>query len=293
MGKVSRRSRRSAPDTSRPRPAPFVARPFAGLPGETDWVALREILPAATIEVRLTAEHAADGITGVRVATVLPLAWPGLHRADGVVFAATQSGNSSGDASRDLAAQLLAAVALPAGVPLTNAPAVTADTPRLQDILDLDARSDLTLHEGFDFWVEGQELGEAERESLARANEAAVPTVRLTAMPSAYWVRLGDRCYIRLVLPDDEDVATDALARLAAGGASALQPGTRLLGAFRACGLLIPVWEVEPAVEPAEHDAALASFGTRYAAALGTQAPLSPEERRARAGLLSRQITLR
>ena len=36
-----------------------VARPFEGLPGECDWVALREIVPAATVAVRTTAEHGA------------------------------------------------------------------------------------------------------------------------------------------------------------------------------------------------------------------------------------------
>ena len=50
MGKASRRrtagrelqgSARAAKDPAS-QPAPFVARPFAGLPGETDWVALRE-----------------------------------------------------------------------------------------------------------------------------------------------------------------------------------------------------------------------------------------------------------
>lgn len=293
MGKASRRPRRSTPATPRPRPAPFVARPFEGMPHETDWVALREILPAATIEVQLDAEHAVDGVAHTRFTTVLPMAWPGLHRADGVVFAATQSGNSSGDASRDLAAQLLAAAALPEGSPLTGSPQVSADSPRLQDILDLDATGPLTLHDGFDFWVEGQELAPAEQESLERANAAAFPTVRLGGAPSAFWVQMGERSYVRLVLPDEEDAATDALARLAAAGESALGGDTRLLGAFRACGLLVPVWEVDPEAEPAVHDEPLAEFATRYGQALDAGQPLTAAERRARAGLLSRQVTLR
>lgn len=293
MGKASRRERRSATSAPRPKPAPFVARPFEGLPDETEWVAVREILPAATIEVRLADGYAVDGVAHTRIATVLPMAWPGLHRADGVVFAATQSGNSSGDASRDLAAQLLASAELPAATPLTSAPLVNADSPRLQDILDVAATGELTLHDGFDFWVEGQELGPAERESLERANEAAFPTVRLAGSRSAFWVHMGERSYIRLVLPDAEDAATDALARLAATGASSLGDDTKLLGAFRAGGLLVPVWEVDPAADADTHEGPLADFGARYAASVASDAPLTAEERRARSGLLSRQVTLR
>ena len=85
----------------------------------------------------------------------------------------------------------------------------------------------------------------------------------------------------------------DALARLHAAGEDSLGEGTRLLGAFRACGVLVPVLEVDAAVEPAAHESALAAWGERYAAALASAAPLTPEERRARNGLLSRQVTLR
>jgi hypothetical protein len=118
MGKASRRQRGTdtASRQSRPRPAPFERRPFEGLVGETDWVALREILPAATAVATVRPEHVPDGAPSeVTVATVLPMAWPGLHRADGTVLIGTQSGNASGDASRDLAAQLLAALAAEPG----------------------------------------------------------------------------------------------------------------------------------------------------------------------------------
>ena len=40
-------------------PAPYVARTFAGLPGECDWVALREIVPAATAPLTLADGSAA------------------------------------------------------------------------------------------------------------------------------------------------------------------------------------------------------------------------------------------
>ncbi|NHA70034.1 DUF5926 family protein [Phycicoccus flavus] len=295
MGKASRRQRADrASRPAKPKPAPFEARPFAGLPSEPDWVAMREILPAATAVVTVSPEHVPDGAPSeVTIATVLPLAWPGLHRTDGTVLVGIQSGNSSGDASRDLAAQVLAALAAEQGHPVTAVPQATADSPRLQDVLAADSTFEVTVQEGFDFWVADQELEGDAKESLERANESIVPTVALTSLPSAYWVRIGDRAHIRLVLPDDEDAATDALARLHAAGDDVLGEGSRLLGAFRAGGLLVPVWDLDPEKEAADHEDALAAFGTRYAAALESTDALTPEERRARSGLLSRQVTLR
>ncbi|MEO7268262.1 MAG: DUF5926 family protein [Knoellia sp.] len=298
MGKASRR-RRTTDDSGAPAKrqrtaaAPYVNRPFEGLPQETEWVAIREILPAATVAVSFAAGKGPEGADKATVATVLPMAWPALRRADGTVLVGTQAGSTSGDPSRDLAAQLFAAAAAEPGSAVQHVPTPTADSPRLQDVLDLDAPFEVQVHEGFDFWVDEQDLDDAGKESLERANESVVPTVRLAALTSAYWVRIGERTYIRLVLPDDEDVATDALARLHAAHESGLGDGTRLLGAFRACGLLVPVFEVPADSEPAAHEDALKAFGDRYAAALASAESLTADERRARSGLLSRQVTLR
>ena len=296
MGKASRRQRGTdtASRQSRPTPAPFERRPFEGLAGETDWVALREILPAATAVVTVRPEHVPDGAPSeVTVATVLPMAWPGLHRADGTVLIGTQSGNASGDASRDLAGQLLAALAAEPGHPVLTTAQVTADSPRLQDVLAADTAFEVTVHEGFDFWVEGQDLEGEAADSLERANATVVPTTRMAALPSAYWVRIGERTHIRLVLPDDEDSATDALARLHSAGDDGLGGDTRLLGAFRACGLLVPVWDLDPELGADDYEGELGAWGERYAAALANEASLDADERRARSGLLSRQVTLR
>jgi len=298
MGKASRRRRTTDDQGAPPRrqrtaAVPYVNRPFEGLPQETEWVAIREILPAATVAVRFAEGQAPEGVEGATVATVLPMAWPALHRADGTVLIGTQSGSSTGDPSRDLAAQLLAGAAVEPGNAVQHVPAATAETPRLQDLLDTSEQLEFVVHEGFDFWVEGQELDEEGQASLDRANESVVPTRRMSALPSAYWVRIGERTYIRLVLPDDEDTATDALARLHAAAESGLGEGTRLLGAFRACGLLVPVFEVPADSDPADHEEALGAFGKRYAAALASKEALTAEERRARSGLLSRQVTLR
>jgi hypothetical protein len=300
MGKASRRRRGGAEDGSagtartRVRPAPFVARPFEGLPAETDWVAMREILPAATATVRFAAGQAPEGAPDeVVVATVLPMAWPGLHRADGTVLIGTQSGSVSGDASRDLATSLLAAASAEQGTPITSTPPATEETPRLQDLLDPTAPFEVEVHEGFDFWVGDSELDDEAQASLTRANESVIPTTKMAGSPSAYWCRIGERTHIRLVLPEDEDVATDALARLLAAGEGGLGGDTRLLGAFRACGLLVPVWDLDPEAGADDYEEPLGAFLTRYAAVAGSDQPLTPEERRARSGLLSRQVTLR
>ncbi|SDP55969.1 hypothetical protein SAMN04489867_2921 [Pedococcus dokdonensis] len=296
MGKASRRRKGadSGSVSARVAPAPFVARPFEGLPGETDWVAMREILPSATATVTFAKGQAPEGAPAeVTIATVLPMAWPGLHRADGTVFVGTQSGSVSGDASRDLATSLLAAASAEQGTPITGTPASTADTPRLQDLLDTTAPFEVAVHDGFEFWVGESELDEEAQASLERANESVIPTVKMAATDSAYWCRIGDRTHIRLVLPQDEDVATDALARLHSAGDSGLGDQTRLLGAFRACGLLVPVWDLDPERTADDYEGALGEFMTRYAAASAADAPLTADERRARSGLLSRQVTLR
>ena len=299
MGKASRRSRTDRTvRTSRPAPVPFVARPFEGLPGETDWVAMREIVPAATATVRLAEGKAPAGAPeSITIATVLPLAWPALHRNNGDVLVGIQSGNASGDTSRDIAHAVELAIAAEPGTPIQSLPVSTAETTRLQDLIDVDAPFEIELHDGFDFWVDDAELDVEGQQSLERANESVIPTVKLASAPSAYWCRIGERCYVRWVLPYDEDVATSALARLHAADTSRLTPergdGGRLLGCFRSSGLLIPVWEVDPGSEPESHDDAVATMRERIDVAAASTEPLTAAERGAKAGLTNRQVTLR
>lgn len=295
MGKASRRPRAArAERAARPLPAPFVARPFEGLPNETDWVAMREIVPAATATVRFASGKAPEGAPeDVTIATVLPMAWPGLHRETGEILVGIQSGNASGDTSRDIAQAVELTVSLPPGGPLTTLPTSTVETIRLQELIDTDAPFEVTVHEGFDFWVAEAELDAEGRASLERANESAIPTVKLESAPSCYWCRIGDRAYVRWVLPYDEDRATDALARLKAAGTSALGDDGRLLGAFRSSGLLIPVWEVDIEAEPSTFEEAVAQMWTLIEAAATSPEPLTTAERGARAGLTNRQVTLR
>ncbi len=268
----------------------FVARPFEGLRGECDWVALREIVPAATAAVSLTGEHA-DRV--VVVATVLPMAWPALVRENGEVFVGLQVPGGSGDASRDCADALLRALAAEPGTPI-NPAGLPGPGPRLQDLLDPGSPLVVQVHEGFDFWLEGT----AERSvevgaSMERANEAAHPAERLTSVEAAYWFRIGDREHLRWVLPHDEDALLDGLARLHAAGADGLGEGSRYLGSFRAHGLVVPVWDVASGSSAAALEEPVAALGARLGEALADHSPLSGPQRRARSGLTGRQLTLR
>lgn len=272
---------------------PFVARPFEGLSGETEWVALREILPAATAALRLRSDVDAPQATDLAVASFLPMGWAGLHRDTGARLVSARAGADRGDRSRSLAASLTAVLRAPAGSPVDVAPAVDADTPRLQDLLDPQAPVTVQVHDGFDFWVEGADVDEEARASLEEANTSVTPTVAIPGAASVYWCRMGARCYVRWVLPYDEDRSTDALARLHARGASRLSSTSRLLGAFRACGLLVPVWEVDADQEPAGLADAVGNLAPLLAEAAASQEPLDQQQRSSRNGLVSRQVTLR
>ncbi|KGM11173.1 DUF5926 family protein [Cellulomonas bogoriensis] len=271
----------------------FVLRPFEGLPGEPDWVAMREVVPAATGTARTTAEH---GARDVVVATVLPMGWPALHRNDGTLMVALQQHAGSGDASRDLAALLLQAMELPAGTPITSAP-LPEPGPRLQDVLDLDVAFEVTVHDGFEYWLSPEDEPDQDvRASLDQMNETIVPTRRLTSVDAAYVAQMGDRTYLRWAVTRDEQEFIDALARLHARRESGLgEAGAvgRFLGAFRSCGLLVPVWDLAADVDVEVLEQELGALSGRLEKALAVEAPLDATERRARAGLVSRQLTLR
>lgn len=267
----------------------LVVRPFEGLPDEAQWIALREVVPAATAPLKLAGQHAGRNVV---LATVLPMALPALVRQDGTVLLGLQVLTSSGDASADLATALMQALDAEPGTPIATLP--ERRETRLQDLVDLQAGLTVEVHRGFDFWVEPGEADEPEvAASLERANEAAVPTEPVPGLEAGYWCLIGGRTQLRWVLPQPEDPTLDALARLHAAGEVSLGEGTRFLGTFRADGLLVPVWDL-PAGWTAEQVAAPAQqWQERYTAALGATGSLSVDQRRSRASLQNRQLTLR
>jgi hypothetical protein len=263
----------------------FVARPFAGRVDEPEWVMLREVVPAATAPLKTV-----DGRSAT-LATVLPLAWPGMKRADGQAFVGIQVPGRSGDVAADLGGALALALDAQPGSAITTIESGAG--PRIQDLLD-PAPLEITVHQGFDFWVEGVDdpTGEV-TDSLERANSAVIPTARLASVTAAYWCRMKERCHLRWALPFDEEPALDAMARLAAARDLGLGEGTKYVGSFRAHGLLVPVWDLPHDAEAADVEAPAAALWERIEATLADPRALTDEERRARTGLLSRQLTLR
>lgn len=271
----------------------FVPRPFAGLAAEPEWVALRELVPAATAPLVLAAELAERyPDRTVTLATVLPMAVPAIVRADGQIMLGLQRHAQSGDVSRDLAAALLAALDTDPGDTVA-VPPLPGPGPRLQDVL-ADGALAVTVHDSFAFWVAPEAAGDpAVQASLERADASIYPTTRMAAASAAYWCRVGERAHVRWVLADEEDRALDTLARLSASGDLPLGPQTRFAGMFRAHGLLVPVWDLPPGPEADEWETPLTQFAKRYAEASADTGALDAAARRARQGLLGRQLTLR
>lgn len=286
MGKKSRS--KSAPEvTSKPkRPeVPFVERPFEGLPAETDLIAMREILPSASVELTV-------GDTPVLLVTLLPDQIPALRREDGTVVVAMQTRMHTGDASRDIANAIEKALELEPGQAL-HLSALPEPGTRLQDLVPAGAALAVTVHDGFDYWIDPATERTPELEkALESAADSAVPMIAVDGVTSAYWTRMG-REFLRWVRPEPEYDLLDALARLQARRETDLEEGARLIGAFRACGALVPVWELNPGTEADELSTPCKAFEKRLAAALAVTEPLTADERRARAGMISRQVTLR
>lgn len=274
----------------------FVARPFAGLADEVEWIALRELVPAATAPLKLAPEYAAKyGDRAITLATILPLAWPALTKPDGRIFLGLQRHDRSGDVNRDLSVALLSALdVVTSGKAGGNVsvPPLPGTGPRLGDIL-VNEPLDVVVQPSFEFWLDAdQERDDEVNASMEAANSSIFPTARLTAARGAYWCRVPGKAHVRWVLPDSEDSALNALARLSASGALRLGDDTKFAGMFRVHGLLVPVWDLPSDPDSGMWEAPFAELVERYAEAVN-DSPLTGDERRAKQGLLGRQLALR
>ena len=230
--------------------APPVTRPFEGLPGEADWVAMRELVPAATATLRTT-----DG-RDVTLASVLPGGTPGAgarqrrdparrpdadlvrrrqprHR-DGAGRRARGAGRHPGRPGPDRRRRLGRAAAAGAARP---------DARR--------SRSPCTRTSGSGW--RAPTPARPRMAGLEHANEAILPTVRLAgprrrvlgaagqrAGPPALGAARSRRRSCSTRWP-----GSSPRSRSCSG------EGTRYAGAFRALGLVVPVWDL-PADTPAE-----------------------------------------
>jgi hypothetical protein len=279
MGKKSRLKNKAA----KKERMPFVARTFEGLPREADWIALREFVPSATATITLASGRS------VRVCSLLPGNGAGIVRPDGEVWIGLQVAHNFGDISRDLAYVVETALEMEPGQPVPMAePGVG---PRLQDLIDPSSGFDVTVHDGFDYWVEGTDDGPETAELLAQANETIAPTVKLESVDSAYWTEMGSQRFLRWVMIEDERPLLDALARLRVRGEDTLGEGTKLIGHFRTHGRLVPVWELE--ADAADLEKPAQELRARLDAALADDAPLTSEQRSARNAIVSGQLPIR
>ena len=248
---------------------------------------MREIVPAATAELRLTGRHAERSAT---LTTVLPMAWPALVRDDGHIMVASQTQTASGDAARDLGDALARALSAAPGSSIAPRP-LPADAPRIQDLVDVRAAPEVIVRSGFDFWTEGSDADAATTAMLERANAVVTPTARLATVVAGYWMRMGERTQLRWVLAEPEDELLPALARLQVRHGLSVGGESRYLGSFRSLGLLVPVWDLAAGVEVDDVEDGAAQFRRRLDEALSDTAPLDGAQRRARESLLARQLT--
>ena len=171
------------------------------------------------------------------------MAAPAMVRESGEVWLGLQVQHDFGDASRDLAAVLLAALDAEPGTPMVGLTEPPGEGPRLQDLV-ADEPLRIEVHDGFDFWVSDVEDSPELAAALEQAQGAAPPTARLASVAAAYWTHLGDKEFLRWVMPEPEDALLDAFARLHVAGEDQVIPDARLIGMFRAHGVLAPVWEL-------------------------------------------------
>lgn len=286
MGKKSRRDGKV-----KRKPVPFVERPFEGLSAEVELVAMQDILPSATLTARTTAEHGEREVTFV---TMLPSVLAALHRDDDAVLVALQTNERSGDSSRSLAAALLQALEVAPGEAVASTGLLEAG-PRLQDVLQPDSFGEIALYEDFDYWVSSTAERTAELDqALQETAGQVVPSAPIEGLRGAYWCRMN-REFVRWVREENPNRVLDGLARLQAKRENTFEVAggqARFVGAFRAAGLIVPVWELPDGTDPADLAAPLAAFGSALEEAMSLEGTLDADERRARAGLVSRQVSL-
>lgn len=302
---MGRRSRHNEPKSGGNRQAKIAARaaereelrvdprPFAGLAGECDMVAMREFVPSAT--ARLTTPGTDREIV---LATVLPGAIAGLVRDEelgGEALVGLQVQTHGPDPAADLAYAVDWASRAGGGETLTAAHP-SDDTPSLTDVVDPAARLEIAVHDDFSWWIaEGVRVAPEIAQAVQNANEVMMPSARVAqdGIEAAWWVDAGDKAHIRWVRPEDEDALFDAVARVHAAGGLHLGEGSRFAGSFRTHGLLVPVFDLDPEMHAQEWAPGLAELDRKLGEALAQDGPLSSEERSSRDGLRARQVTLR
>ncbi|MBC3186823.1 preprotein translocase subunit SecA [Corynebacterium sp. zg-331] len=270
-------------------------RPYGGFAAEADLVALQEFVPSATAAVEVK-----GAVRPIRLVTVLPGAAAALVREEkhgGEALVALQVQARSHNPGRDLAYALKWAAQAGPGETLMST-AADGTQPALVDLLDPATALDIEVHQDFSWWVPESMAGDATTvRALQAANDAIVPShcVDAEVPGAAWWVYPGgDKAHIRWVRTEDnEERLLAALARIAARGELNLGEGSRFAGTFRTHGLVVPVFDLDPARAHETYAQDLAALNTAIEAEVANEAPLNAEERKQLQNIKSRQVTIR
>ncbi|OKL50453.1 DUF5926 family protein [Boudabousia marimammalium] len=288
MGKASRKYDPSKPQKIKRAPIPFVARPFEGLAFENQLVALRDFVPSGYVKVTTKPEY---GSRELLLVSYLPEGTPGIMRADGVPMVAVRTTANSRDLSHDLGAAAVAVLKLEDGSALSGFD-VRDPGPRLDEVVDTES-FEFHMSPNFDFWVEPAKLEDEDvKSALDHTAEETIPTEIVPGTESAFWCRMNHD-FVRWIRNEPENRVLDALARLKVRGEAHLGEDTRFIGAFRTCGLIVPVFEMAERTAAADLADAAAQLEKKLVAEIDNRDELTDDERRARAGLVSRQVSLR
>ncbi len=289
MGKKNRKQNKKAQELVEKKfKVPFVVRPFEGLKYETDFVAMRELVPAGTITAKTNEEYGNREITFV---TLLPNFAQAVVNSNGKIMIALQTHTNTGDASHDLG--FILKIALESeGEKLITGVDLRCEGPRLQEMLDNTFESEVKVYEDCSFWFDTEEENEQIAQAVENSRENIVPTKAVENVKSAYWCQFN-KDFIRWVMAEDEYDVYNALARLKVKGLCDLGEGSKFAGAFRGLGLIVPVWEIPEDMEFAQAEKAMQKLAENVLKELPNKDSLTDEERRARAGLVSRQVSLR
>lgn len=267
-------------------------RPYKGFAAEADLVALQEFVPSATAKIEVNG-------TPVTVATVLPGAGAALVRPaeeGGERMVALQVQSHSINPGRDLAYALNWVVNAQPGETLGST-AADGSQPELSTLISATQTLDITTHNDFNWWFsDAAAVNPQIQQALARANDAIIPSVQVAPeLPGAiWWVNPGGgKAHIRWVRQeDDERLLLNALARIAARGELNLGEGSKLAGTFRTHGLVVPVFDLDPAVEPASYADALTALNSAIEKEYGNDEQLNADERKQLENIKSRQVTI-
>ena len=268
-------------------------RPFGNLDSEADLVALREFAPSVTVPAKVTGAK-----RPIFLCTVLPGGIAALTRATGeggAAYVAMQTRQRSNDAAADLARALEWARNAGDGEQLDGA-VDGMDGGSLDAILDGIVLEDMAVHQDFEWWIpEGVERTPLVQQNLAAANDTIMPSYRINPdVPGAvWWIDPGERAHIRWIRREDEGPLLDALARVHAADNLSMGEGTKFAGVFRANGVLVPVWDLDNTKAHDSWNAVIEDANRRIDAAMKSDEPLTAAERKSRATIVSRQVTIR